>query len=119
MLKNLRSIRLSNNLTTSQVAEKIGVSLRTYQNYENGSTEMPFELMKKLADFFHCSVDYLLGRQFNETPAQQNLVQIVRTLDDDLCDLAEAYIEGLKATQQQRDRIRERAIRASSSSQEE
>ena len=116
---NLKKLRLEKGLSQHDMASKFNLSFRGYQNIEYGYSQTSYENLIKFADFFHCSVDYLLGRQFNETPAQQNLVQIVRTLDDDLCDLAEAYIEGLKATQQQRDRIRERASRVSSSSQEE
>lgn len=118
-MENLKKLRKESKLTQLEFSKKFNLSLRGYQDIENDINQTSYENLIKFADFFHCSVDYLLGRQFNETPAQQNLVQIVRTLDDDLCDLAEAYIEGLKATQQQRDRIRERAMRASSSSQEE
>lgn len=89
-MKNLRLIRQSNNLTTSQVAEKIGVSLRTYQNYENGSTEMPFELILKIADYFNCSIDYLLGHQAKNivyteslTPVQQKLFELIKKLTDE------------------------------------
>ena len=105
MLKNLRSIRLSNNLTTSQVAENIGVSLRTYQNYENGSTEMPYELIKKLADFFNCSVDYLLGHQPQNvlyldslTDEQKEAVELIKQLDNRQVLKVIGYIERIKDT---------------------
>lgn len=115
---NLKNLRKNEHLTQQEMANICGVTLRSYQNYESGQREMSYASLIKIANKFNISTDYLLGRQFNETPAQQNLVQIVRTLDDDLCDLAEAYIEGLKATQQQRDRIRERVNQVNTSSQD-
>ena len=80
----------------------------TYCYYEQGRINPSIETIFKFADFFGCSVDYLLGHRVNETPLQQKLISSIKSLDNDLCELANAYIEGLKATQRQRDMIRER-----------
>lgn len=104
-MDNLRTIRQLNNFTTKQIAEKIGVSLRTYQNYENGSTEMPFALIIKLANFFGCSVDYLLGHQAKNvlyldsfTDDQKELIRLVQTLDERKVLKVIGYIERLNDT---------------------
>lgn len=45
-----------------EVADAVGVNLRTYQGYEGGRSEPKYETLVALADFFEVSVDYLLGR---------------------------------------------------------
>lgn len=105
---NLKQLRKNEKLTQSQLANKCGITLRSYQNYESGDRQMSYDTLKKIASFFNCSIDYLLGYRVNETPLQQKLISSIKSLDSDLCELANAYIEGLKATQRQRDMIRER-----------
>ena len=53
-----------------QVAEGSGISLRTYQRYENGEREPSASTLVALADFFNVSTDYLLGRTNNPTVSQ-------------------------------------------------
>ena len=45
-----------------EVADSIGVSLSAYQKYENGTRDVSTEILSKLADLFHVTTDYLLGR---------------------------------------------------------
>ena len=45
-----------------QLAELLNVSQNTYSQYESGVIELTAEHLIKLADFYHVSVDYLLGR---------------------------------------------------------
>ena len=118
-MKNLANLRKSLSLNQRDMAEKLNMVKATYAHYESGRSEPSIDTILKLADFFNCSTDYLLGHKITTSELKKNLINNILTLDDDLCDLAEAYIEGLKATQQQRDRIRERTSRVSSSSQEE
>lgn len=58
----LRTIRLSNHCTQQQVADAIGVTLRSYQRYESGHIEPPYQTLLLLADFFNVSLDYLFCR---------------------------------------------------------
>ena len=47
------------------IAEAIGVSSRQYKRYESGEQEPTAGILIKLADYYNCSVDYLLGRTNN------------------------------------------------------
>ena len=53
---NIRGLREDNDLRQRQLAELLNVSQNTYSQYETA------EHLVKLADFYHGSVDYLLGR---------------------------------------------------------
>ncbi|MDF3000701.1 MAG: yqaE [Bacillota bacterium] len=57
---NLRNARVSMNLTQSQVAKQLGISVSTYTKYETASNEPDLTMLVKLADFYHLSVDFLL-----------------------------------------------------------
>ena len=61
-LERLRNLREDNNLTQRQIGELLHISQRSYAHYEAGTREIPLELLIKLADFYHVSVDYLVNR---------------------------------------------------------
>lgn len=61
MLKNLRVLRLQSGVTQRELAEAIGVSQQSINKYENHNIEPDIETMKRLADFFQTSIDYLVG----------------------------------------------------------
>lgn len=45
------------------MAELLGITERNYQRYEYGLVDPIASNAVKLADYFHVSVDYLLGRE--------------------------------------------------------
>ena len=59
----LKEIRKAKGIGQDKVAEDLGISLRSYQNYEYGAREPNLEMLNKLADYFGVTVDYLLGRE--------------------------------------------------------
>ena len=62
MYQRIRDLREDADLTQTQVANMLNVSQATYSRYENGSLDLPSATLIALADFYHVSVDYLLGR---------------------------------------------------------
>lgn len=57
--KKIRTLRLQKNIPQNGLAQILGVSKSTMSNYErNHSTPDP-DLLVKLADYFHVSIDYL------------------------------------------------------------
>ena len=61
--EQISALRVENNLTRSQLAQKLGVSVRLISYWENGKRECDFDMLIKIADMFSVSVDYLLGRK--------------------------------------------------------
>ena len=57
----IRDLREDRDLTQKQMAEVLNCSQRIYSNYERGDVDIPTEILRKLAEFHHTSVDYLLG----------------------------------------------------------
>jgi HTH-type transcriptional regulator, competence development regulator len=54
--------KLRGNMTQEDIAKFLGISRARYSHYENGRSEPDNETLKKLADFFNVTTDYLLGR---------------------------------------------------------
>ena len=44
------------------IAEYLGIQQTVYSRYERGYQTIPLELLIKLADYYHVSLDYLTGR---------------------------------------------------------
>ena len=62
VFKNLKSIREDNDVKQKDIAEILHVSQNTYSQYETGKIALTAEVLIKLADYYNCSVDYLLDR---------------------------------------------------------
>lgn len=66
----LRYLRQSKELNQTQLGEKLGVKKQSVSNWENGNIVPSIDMLIKIADYFHVSTDYLLGR---DTPASDGL----------------------------------------------
>ena len=61
-LPRLRDLREDHDLTQQQIAELLGTTFQYYQKYESGVRQITVERLEILADFYHTSTDYILGR---------------------------------------------------------
>lgn len=79
-LKHLRGTR-----TQQEIADKLDISRSRYSHYENNYVEIDHSLLQKIADLHNVSVDYLLGREFNEgktiNDEESNLIDKFRNLN--------------------------------------
>lgn len=48
-------------MTQKQIAKLLNVSQNTYSQYEIGVTRYPLDAVVTLAQYYHVSVDYLVG----------------------------------------------------------
>ncbi len=55
--------RIKRGVSRDGLASLLGVSRRTIQNWQNGTTDMPLSKLVCLSKEWGCSVDYLLGIQ--------------------------------------------------------
>ena len=58
----LRDLREDADLSQKQVAEILHIQQTVYSRYERGYQTIPVEHLLVLADYYHVSADYLLGR---------------------------------------------------------
>lgn len=71
----LKSLRQSKHLTQAEAAVQLDVSLSSYQKYERDKNSVipSLDVLIRMADFFHVTTDYLLGRDTGEPDAIDQL----------------------------------------------
>ena len=61
--EHLLLLRRAHGLKQTELAEKIGLSWKGYQNYELGLREPKLSTLIALADFYGVTLDQLVGRE--------------------------------------------------------
>ena len=70
-MNRLRDLREDRDLNQDTVAHFLNCSQTAYSRYELGKRDIPTEVLKKLADYYDTSIDYILGRTNNPAPPQK------------------------------------------------
>jgi transcriptional regulator with XRE-family HTH domain len=58
----IHELRTNKDITQKDLAAELGIPANTFNQYENGKREPDYETLKKVADYFHVPVDFLLGQ---------------------------------------------------------
>ncbi len=66
--RRIADLRVDSDLTQRAVASYLNMNLEVYRRYEKGIRELPVWALLKLADLYHTSTDYILGRTDNPKP---------------------------------------------------
>lgn len=61
MYRRIRDLREDSELTQQDLAAVLHISQATYSRYESGTLNIPSASLIQLAQYYHVSVDYLLG----------------------------------------------------------
>jgi len=69
----IKNLRRAKELNQVQLAKKLGVKKQSISNWENDNIMPSIDTLIRIADFFHVSTDYLLGRDVQEPDAPQML----------------------------------------------
>ena len=62
----IKELRVKNNLTQTDIAAFLNISIAAYSQFERMDTLIPIELLNKLSNYYHVSLDYLL--KITDTP---------------------------------------------------
>ena len=68
MYPRICNLRKDLDLSQTQIAQQLGMSQTGYSKYETGENDIPTEILIKLAQIHHTSVDYLLGLTAERAP---------------------------------------------------
>ena len=64
--QQIRTLRLVRGMSQVELARRLGVTKQSVSNWENDNIQPSIEMLKKLADIFSVSTDYLLGLEKEE-----------------------------------------------------
>ena len=120
-MNKIRELRLSLNLTQSDLAEKLGINQSAVGKYERGELEPSISTLRLLSKIFECSIDYIVcnsddfgvisisndGAQLSSEEAQ--LLHDFRALSPDLKNMLLATVATWKGTTANKDSSNRRA----------
>ena len=69
-MNRLKELRIKSGARQQDIADFLSVAKSTYSYWESGKIQMNYEALLALADYFGCSIDYMLGRIDNPAPLQ-------------------------------------------------
>ena len=70
MFTRLRDLREDHDLKQETLAAELGIRQTTYSKYELGKIAVPASALIRIADFYHVSLDYLVGRDAGPAKAE-------------------------------------------------
>lgn len=74
----LKELRKEQNLTQEEIGELCEVGKTTISNWENNITQPPFEIVKRLAQYFGVTIDYLLNFTQEDADNMEKLKQALK-----------------------------------------
>lgn len=80
----LKSLREKHGYTIQEVSKSIGMQYTMCREYETGNRNLGMSAAIKFADFYHVSLDYIMGRELPPPPADtMEVLGIEKNVDDD------------------------------------
>lgn len=66
--ERIKSLREDNDITQEELCKKLNISQQSLSKYENNQRKLPIDILKKYAQIFNVSSDYILGLTDNSEP---------------------------------------------------
>lgn len=111
----IKELREEKQISQKKLAEIIGTSQRNIGRWENEENEPSYLQIVKLADFFECSIDYLVGREddfgiienkkYELTDREQKMLSIFKQLIPEMQDNVIAMISPLVENEIKKEKI--------------
>lgn len=70
---NIRSLRIKHQVSQEKLAEKLSITRGRYVKYEDGTSEAPYDILKRIAQYYQLSIDLLLSVDVRKIEVDQLL----------------------------------------------
>lgn len=74
-MNRLKEIREDNDLLQKDIAKYLNMSQNGYSLYENEIRDIPTDILKKLANYYKTSIDYLLYETDKREPYPKSIIK--------------------------------------------
>jgi transcriptional regulator with XRE-family HTH domain len=107
VISKIRQLREKMGISQTEAAKRLGIVRTTYSNYEAGNREPDVDTIKKMAEFFEVSVDYLLGRTDDpKRVLKEQARQLIDMIDleltnDEIIEQLDLYVDGIKVEEEE------------------
>lgn len=92
--KRLKNLRTKKGVTQSEMGDLLGISRQGYAKYENEKSEPDHETIKRLANYFDVTTDYLLGKSNQPRLTEKDETDIAKRMEKMRKDLMEGNANG-------------------------
>ena len=95
---NLKEFQKKSNKTIKENADNLELPFSTYNNYLLGTREPKIDMLIKMANYFGCSVDELIGNEkktATNSPEKENLLNTINNLTEIECHKLNVFAQGL------------------------
>ena len=102
----IKELRIKNGYSQQKISKLLNISQSNYSKYERNEIEPNIETLKKIADFYNVSLDFLCSRPrpydlpSTATNNQKQAINIILQLNDINSLRAISYCAGLLAGQE-------------------
>lgn len=73
-MNRLKDLREENDLLQKDLVKKLGLTQRNYSYIETGKTMLTEDILRKIADYYNTSIDYLLCRTDKKEPYKKSIL---------------------------------------------
>lgn len=80
--ERIKQLRIDNNLTQSDLAEKVGLTYVQIGRYEKGKSNPSADVLQKLANALNTSTDYLMNGESEQVEAQLVDKELIRQFQE-------------------------------------
>ncbi len=77
----LEELRKKSNLSQTELGKILNLSQKAISRYENGTAEPDLQTLKKIANFFNVSIDYLLDYKEEEKKIYFTSEEVKKIID--------------------------------------
>ena len=60
--QRIQDLRDDNDISIKKISMDLGLHRDVYSRYEKGVRDFPIDIRIKIANYYNCSIDYLVGR---------------------------------------------------------
>jgi transcriptional regulator with XRE-family HTH domain len=80
--ERIKQLRTENNLTQSELAEKVGLTYVQIGRYEKGKSNPSSDVLQKLASVLGTSTDYLMNGKTGQVEAQLTDMELIKQFQE-------------------------------------
>lgn len=74
-MNRLKELREDKDMFQKDICKYLNMSQTGYSQYETETNDIPTEILKKLADYYDTSIDYILYRTDERKPYKKSVVK--------------------------------------------
>lgn len=60
--QRIQDLRIDNDISIKKISMDLGLHRDVYSRYEKGIRDFPIDILIKIANYYNCSIDYLVER---------------------------------------------------------